>query len=76
MIWIEQYNIDEEFYQYNSKDKKYLACLMYPHSGTNWKYMVRINELKTFDRWALAEIEEFFDTEQEALDFLNNYNNE
>ena len=76
MKWIEQYNVDEEFYQYISKDKNYLACLMVPHKGTNWKYMIRINRFETFDRWSVAEIEEFFDTEQEALEFLNNYSYE
>ena len=33
-----------------------------PHSGNNFKYMLRINPIKTFDRWSVADIEEFYDT--------------
>lgn len=40
-----------------------------PHSGNNYKYMLRINPIQTFDRWINADIEEFYDTINEL-----NYN--
>lgn len=31
-------------------------CLMYvePHEGTDWKYLIRIDYLKTFERWSVT----------------------
>ncbi|MFJ8528547.1 hypothetical protein [Bacillus sp. NPDC094106] len=51
-------------------------CLMYiePHKGTDWKYLIRIDYLKTFDRWSVTwyehEIKDIVD-ENEVINLMH-----
>ena len=49
------------------KDNILYYSIVAPHSGNDFKYMLRVNPIKTFDRWSVADIEEFYDT----IDELN-----
>lgn len=42
-----------------------------PHSENHFKFMIRINPKKTFDKWGNADIEEFFDTIDELVAYIN-----
>lgn len=50
-------------------ENKYF-CAVFPHSGNNYKYMLRINNKDTFDRWSVAEEEYFFKTAQEMILYM------
>lgn len=53
------YTLDGSYYL---KNKLILVCLVSPHSGTNYKYMLRADSIKEHDRWGNCDFEEFFDT--------------
>lgn len=72
MVWLVEYDMDG-IVQYTSKNGKHLAQFIYPHNGTDYKYVVRINRSSTFDSWSNAEIEEWFDEEKRAFDFLHKF---
>ena len=46
-------------------------CLIAPHCGNNYKYILRANTQKTFDRWSVCEFQKEFNTEFLLLTFLN-----
>lgn len=48
-------------------------CLVAPHSGNHYKFMLRVNPIKTLDRWSVADIEEFYDT-IDNVDYVINDN--
>lgn len=72
MVWLVEYDMDGVV-QYISKDGEHIAQFIYPHNGTDYKYVVRINRSSTFERWSNAETEEWFDDEKPAFDFLCNF---
>ena len=72
MIWIVTECLEDTI-QYVSSDGSYVAQFIYPHSGTDYKFIVRINRLYTFDRWGNSEIEEWLDNEVEAFKLLNTF---
>lgn len=42
-----------------------------PHKGNHFHYVLRISTCAAFDRWANSiPIEEFFDTENELIDYI------
>lgn len=45
-------------------------CVVEPHNGNNYSYLLRINGQKTFDRWSNAEIEIFTNTADEIILYL------
>ena len=55
------------------KDKENLLyyLIIGPHSGNNYKYLLRANSQKTFDRWSVCEFQKEFNTEFLLLTFLN-----
>ena len=50
------------------EDELLYYCIVAPHGGNGYKYMLRVNPKKTFDRWINADIEEFYDL-IEALNY-------
>ena len=43
-----------------------------PHSGTNYKWMLRISTMRAFDRWANSTpIEQFFNSDIELCNYLH-----
>ena len=44
-----------------------------PHEGNRYKYLLRISTCAAFDRWANSiPIEEFFDTEEDLINYILN----
>ena len=48
-------------------------CIIGPHEGNNFQYILRINPKQTMDRWINADIEEFYDTIGELSEDLEHH---
>lgn len=46
--------------------------LVTPHEGTDLKYMIRAEKKIDFDKWGNAQYEEFFSSEKELIEILQN----
>ena len=51
-------------------DRHYCYAIATPHSGNNYKYLVRKNDQVTFDRWSNCDEEYYFDNYEQIIDFL------
>jgi hypothetical protein len=49
-----------------------IYCVIAPHSGNGYKYILRANSKITFDKWSNCEAEYKFDTIEEIEDLLEN----
>jgi hypothetical protein len=47
-----------------------IYCIIAPHSGNGYKYILRANSKITFDKWSNCEVEYKFDTIEEVEDLL------
>ena len=45
-------------------------CVIAPHSGNDYKYILRVNAQKTFDRWSVCEFQLSFETLTGLITFL------
>lgn len=45
-------------------------CVIEPHGGNNFHYMLRINDKTTFDRWGDADLEIYAKDPQEIILYL------
>lgn len=55
---------------YFEKNNKDLISLVAPHSGTNFKWMLRADFTELFDRWGNCLFERFFKDEEEMNQVL------
>lgn len=46
-------------------------CVVAPHSGNDFSYMLRRNAICTFDRWSMADLEDFYDSAEDLLSELS-----
>jgi hypothetical protein len=72
------YNLRTETNQYNEHihavNDTVIAEVVFPHSGTDGKWMLRITPFASFDRWANScAIEKFFDSADEVSVYLETY---
>ena len=62
--------ITNSHYYLSSKNGILIACLVAPHEGNHWHWLVRVANFRTFDRWSFAEVQEELGTFEGAVDFL------
>ena len=46
-------------------------CVVGPHAGNDFSYMLRRNPIVTFDRWSVVDLEDFYDSAEELLEELD-----
>ena len=46
-------------------------CIVAPHEGNNFSYMLRRNPIVTFDRWSIVVLEDFYDSAEDLLEELD-----
>ena len=46
-------------------------CVVAPHNGNDFSYMLRRNPIVTFDRWSIVDLEDFYDSAEDLLEELN-----
>lgn len=51
-------------------DNKYCYAIATPHSGNDYRFLVRKNVQITFDRWSNCDKEYYFDNYEQIIDFL------
>ena len=62
------------YYQYNFNDD-IIACIVIPHAGNDFKWLLRIGFKSTFDKWGNAEFEDKFDNFLDLSNFMSNKEN-
>lgn len=58
----------ESHYYFEYRDT--CISLVTPHKGTDFKYMIRAEKKIDFDKWGNAQYEEFFSSEKELIEIL------
>lgn len=48
-------------------------CVCEPHSGNDFKYLLRVNNKETFDRWNSAEVEIYTKNAEDIISELMQY---
>ena len=46
-------------------------CVVAPHKGNNFSYILRRNPIITFDRWSIVDLEDFYDSAEDLLEELD-----
>lgn len=46
-------------------------CVVAPHEGNHFSYMLRRNPIVTFDRWSIADLEDFYNSAEDLLKALD-----
>lgn len=46
-------------------------CIVAPHEGNNFSYMLRRNPIVTFDRWSIVDLEDFYNSAEKLLEELD-----
>lgn len=46
-------------------------CIVAPHEGNNFSYILRRNPIITFDRWSITDLEDFYDSAEDLLEELD-----
>ena len=46
-------------------------CVVAPHKGNHFSYMLRRNPIITFDRWSIADLEDFYNSAEDLLKALD-----
>ena len=46
-------------------------CIVAPHEGNDFSYMLRRNPIITFDRWDIVDLEDFYDSAEDLLEELD-----
>ena len=46
-------------------------CIVAPHKGNHFSYMLRRNPIVTFDRWSIADLEDFYNSAEDLLKELD-----
>lgn len=70
------YNIYDSYENNNklthiyAEDNLLYYCIIAPHEGNDYSFLLRVNTKKTFDRWSICEFEEKFSTSEKLIKFL------
>ena len=46
-------------------------CVVGPHEGNDFNYMLRRNPIVTFDRWSIVDLEDFYNSAEDLLKELD-----
>ena len=46
-------------------------CIVAPHKGNNFSYILRRNPIITFDRWSITDLEDFYNNAEDLLEELD-----
>lgn len=63
---------DTQFYYESKFNDNMIACIVIPHKGNHFKWLLRIGFKSTFDKWDNVEYENTFDTFQSLAKFMSN----
>ena len=63
---------DTQFYYQSELNNDMIACVVIPHKGNNFRWLLRIGFKSTFDKWGNAEYENTFDTFPLLAEFMSN----
>lgn len=77
-LWLSGFNIKDTIKDMNGELSHIYAekgclyyCVVAPHKGNDFRYMLRRNPIITFDRWSIADLEDFYDSAEDLLDELD-----
>ena len=63
---------DTQFYYESKLNDDMIACVVIPHNGNHYQWLLRIGFKSTFDKWGNVEYENNFCTFSLLADFMNN----
>lgn len=63
---------DTQFYYQSKLNDDMIACVVIPHNGNHYQWLLRIGFKSTFDKWSDAEYENNFYTFSLLADFMSN----
>lgn len=63
---------DTQFYYQSKLNDDMIACVVIPHNGNHYQWLLRIGFKSTFDKWGDAEYENNFYTFSLLADFMSN----
>lgn len=66
---------DTQFYYESKSNDDMIACIVIPHKGNRFRWLLRIGFKSTFDKWDDVEYENTFDTFSLLADFMSNEKN-
>lgn len=61
-----------QFYYQSSLNNDMIACIVIPHKGNHFRWLLRIGFKSTFDKWGMVEYENTFDTLSLLAEFMSN----
>lgn len=63
---------DTQFYYQSKLNDDMIACVVIPHNGNHYQWLLRIGFKSTFDKWGNVEYENNFYTFSLLADFMSN----
>lgn len=63
---------DTQFYYQSKLNDDMIACVVIPHKGNHFRWLLRIGFKSTFDKWGNVEYENNFYTFSLLADFMSN----
>lgn len=63
---------DTQFYYQSKLNDDMIACVVIPHNGNHYQWLLRIGFKCTFDKWGNVEYENNFYTFSLLADFMSN----
>lgn len=57
-------------YLTSKNQSKLIACIVEPHDGNGFKWLLRVANFEDFDRWSLAEMQKYCSTFEDVVDIL------
>ena len=61
---------DIHYYLASKNQNKLIACIVSPHDGNGFKWLLRVANFEDFDRWSLAEMQKYCSTFEDVIDIL------
>lgn len=62
---------DTQFYYQSKLNDDIIACVVIPHKGNHFKWLLRIGLKSTFNKWGDVEFGNFFDTFPLLAEFMS-----
>ena len=63
---------DTQFYYESKLNDDMIACVVIPHKGNHFRWLLRIGFKSTFNKWGDVEYENNFDTFSLLAEFMSN----
>lgn len=63
---------DTQFYYESKLNDDMIACIVIPHKGNHYQWLLRIGFKSTFNKWGDMEYENNFDTFLLLAEFMSN----